>query len=108
VAYIYNIKSDNIQKANNGQLFIDGKSKDTQKLSLAPKETRTITFVIRGDTAGTHQVKIGSVIGQFEIIAKQESGSTWWIWLIVAIVIFCAWRFRRYWRRLILRLKSKY
>ncbi len=63
-----------------------------------------ITFV--GKTSEFNLDKTGYEI--IDVSGKQESGSMWWIWLIVVIVLFCIWRFRKYWRRALRNLLSNY
>jgi hypothetical protein len=83
-------------------LAIDGKSKGSQNVTLGPTESKAVTFTVAADTAGVHRVQVNQLSGQYETVAKKESGAGWIIWLIIILVVlFCVWRFRRVWLRLL-------
>jgi len=79
------------------RLMIDGVTIDSQIHNLPPQESKQLLFVTIGNIGGIHQVKIGNASGQFEVITEKKFSSDWIIWVIIAIVVFCIWRFRKAW-----------
>jgi hypothetical protein len=93
----------------NAVLMLDGQQKGEQKFTLAPGEKKTVTFKLTADTAGLHLVSINKLGGQFETIAvKEKNDMSWLLWLVLGLIAaFCAWRFRRTWRRIFRRLVNR-
>ncbi len=79
------------------RLKIDDVTIDSQIYNLSPQESKQLNFITIGYIKGIHQVKIGNASGQFEVIAEKKFGLDWIIWIIIAIVVFCIWRFRKTW-----------
>ena len=90
------------------RLIIDGKVIESQIHNLTPQERKPVSFITVGYTSGVHQVKIGSLNGQFEVIAEQTHKTDWIIWVIIGVIVFCLWRFRRTWIRSLRQLFNKY
>jgi hypothetical protein len=69
-------------------LIVDGIVRTIEEVTLSAQSTETLTFEVSNLSAGTHQVKIADLTGEFEVIRIEvEVPETKFNWLLLDIIV---------------------
>ncbi|MGD9116291.1 MAG: PKD domain-containing protein [Dehalococcoidia bacterium] len=77
------------------ELQINGDVVDSKVVTLSGGQSQPVSFAVSADTTGTYEASVAGLTGVFTV----KSGSLWWLYVIIAIVViglgFTALRYRR-------------
>jgi len=71
-------------------LYINGQMEDSQTVRLSPGSTQNVVFLVGKATAGTYDVSLTGLQGQFTVVGSQTSGGALDTNSIIAIVVIVA------------------
>jgi len=98
---IYVTNSGGTTGEHNIELKVDGISKATRQITLAPETSQGVNFTITEETVGKHQVEVVGLVGEFEI-TEPPSGIIWWLiggTLAIAVLLAVWLTWGRRWLR---------
>ena len=86
------------------EMKVNGITRATEQVTLAPQASQVVSFTITGEAVGTNRVEVAGLVGEFEVLAMVEeppAGINWWliggiIALVLALAAGIGWKM---WKR---------
>jgi hypothetical protein len=83
----------------NLDLKVDGTIKSSKHVIVAAGTSQTVNFTTSGYTAGKHQVEVGGLTGEFDMITIPQPTNINWLFIggitaiiLLIVVVLIAWR----------------